>query len=230
MPMIAFIGVRISWLIAARNALFAALASSATSRASCASANRRAFWIRDPDVRRDRRQQPRVALAVASGFLDALHADHADRRGPTMIGTPRNERTGVPTIEPPRSWNASARLSSSGSRDLRISDVNPSPNARRRSAAPSCRPRCGTRTRSCPAASSSKRDVHDVRAEHLAEAVAETLDQRPEVELFGQRLADVVHDRHLGARSVVSPRTTGRSRARRSGCRRGSPRAGRRPR
>ena len=45
MPMIAFIGVRISWLIAARNALFAWLASSAASRASWASAKSRAFSI-----------------------------------------------------------------------------------------------------------------------------------------------------------------------------------------
>ncbi len=52
MPMTAFIGVRISWLIVARNALLASLALSACSRAasawaraSCASLNSRAFWI-----------------------------------------------------------------------------------------------------------------------------------------------------------------------------------------
>ena len=45
MPMTAFIGVRISWLIVARNALLASLAASAAARASCASLNRRAFWI-----------------------------------------------------------------------------------------------------------------------------------------------------------------------------------------
>ena len=44
-PMIAFIGVRISWLIAARNALFAWFASSAAAVASWASANSRAFSI-----------------------------------------------------------------------------------------------------------------------------------------------------------------------------------------
>ena len=37
MPMIAFIGVRISWLIEARNALFASFAASASSRARCSS-------------------------------------------------------------------------------------------------------------------------------------------------------------------------------------------------
>ena len=41
--MIAFIGVRISWLIAARKALLAAFAVSASSRASCAVAYRRAL-------------------------------------------------------------------------------------------------------------------------------------------------------------------------------------------
>ena len=45
MPITAFIGVRISWLIVARNALFASLAASAAARASCACLNRRAFWI-----------------------------------------------------------------------------------------------------------------------------------------------------------------------------------------
>ena len=48
MPITAFIGVRISWLIVARNELFASLAASAwRARASCvlASLNSRAFWI-----------------------------------------------------------------------------------------------------------------------------------------------------------------------------------------
>ena len=46
-PMTAFIGVRISWLIAARNALFAWLAPSAAAVASWASVKRRAFSMRD---------------------------------------------------------------------------------------------------------------------------------------------------------------------------------------
>ncbi len=52
MPMTAFIGVRISWLIVARNALLASFAASAwpraasaCARASCASWNSFAFWI-----------------------------------------------------------------------------------------------------------------------------------------------------------------------------------------
>jgi hypothetical protein len=45
MPITAFIGVRISWLMVARNALLASLAASAAARASLASLNRRAFWI-----------------------------------------------------------------------------------------------------------------------------------------------------------------------------------------
>ena len=45
MPMIAFIGVRISWLIEARNALFACVADSASSRARCSSLTYRAFSI-----------------------------------------------------------------------------------------------------------------------------------------------------------------------------------------
>ena len=42
-PITAFIGVRISWLIAARNVLFAAFAASAAARASCATAYSRAL-------------------------------------------------------------------------------------------------------------------------------------------------------------------------------------------
>ena len=42
-PMIAFIGVRISWLMVARNTLLASFAASASAFASCADANRRAL-------------------------------------------------------------------------------------------------------------------------------------------------------------------------------------------
>ena len=45
MPITAFIGVRISWLIVARNELLASLAASAAARASFVSLNRRTFWI-----------------------------------------------------------------------------------------------------------------------------------------------------------------------------------------
>jgi hypothetical protein len=45
MPMMAFIGVRISWLIVARKVLFDALAASAASLAFCVSSNSRAFSI-----------------------------------------------------------------------------------------------------------------------------------------------------------------------------------------
>ena len=45
MPITAFIGVRISWLIVARNELLASLAASAAARASWVSLNSRAFWI-----------------------------------------------------------------------------------------------------------------------------------------------------------------------------------------
>ena len=43
MPMTAFIGVRISWLIVARKALLASLAASAWARASCVCLKSRAF-------------------------------------------------------------------------------------------------------------------------------------------------------------------------------------------
>ena len=43
MPMIAFMGVRISWLMVARKALLASFAASAARRAACASSKSRAF-------------------------------------------------------------------------------------------------------------------------------------------------------------------------------------------
>jgi hypothetical protein len=45
MPMTAFIGVRISWLIVARKALLASLAASALARAASVSLKRRVFWM-----------------------------------------------------------------------------------------------------------------------------------------------------------------------------------------
>ncbi len=45
MPITAFIGVRISWLIVARKALLASFAVSAAARASWVCLNSRAFWI-----------------------------------------------------------------------------------------------------------------------------------------------------------------------------------------
>ena len=48
MPITAFIGVRISWLIVARNELFASFAASAAARASCACLNSLCFWLAVP--------------------------------------------------------------------------------------------------------------------------------------------------------------------------------------
>ena len=45
MPITAFIGVRISWLIVARKELLASLAASAAARASCVCRNSLAFCI-----------------------------------------------------------------------------------------------------------------------------------------------------------------------------------------
>ena len=91
MPITAFIGVRISWLIVARNELFASLAASAAARASCASWNSRALLQRDADVGGDRAEQPLIVGVVGAFDSRALHADHAERRaghadGHTEIG------------------------------------------------------------------------------------------------------------------------------------------------
>ena len=78
MPMTAFIGVRISWLIVARKALFASLAASAAARASCVSLNRRTFWIAITAW------SAKVCSRSISARVKALtgraeHRDHAER-------------------------------------------------------------------------------------------------------------------------------------------------------
>jgi len=62
------------------------------SRCRSTSAKRRAFWIANPDVGRDRCEQARVVLAEPSLLLDALDADHADRLAADEDRHPRYDR------------------------------------------------------------------------------------------------------------------------------------------
>ena len=83
MPMTAFIGVRISWLMVARKTLFDALAASATRRASSASAKSRALssamdasWAR-------RCEQIDVGLRERAAVRRcSRHAERSDDVGP----------------------------------------------------------------------------------------------------------------------------------------------------
>ena len=87
MPITAFIGVRISWLIVARNELLASLAASAAARASCACRNRRAFWIAITAWSAKVFEQREFLVGERPGRL-AHHADRARRRGPPRASAP----------------------------------------------------------------------------------------------------------------------------------------------
>ena len=104
MPITAFIGVRISWLIVARNALLASLAASAAARASCVSLEQARVLDRDHGLVgevsssaislsvngcggwRERRQwsrrrgPPRPSAPTTSEKLPSLAGHAADRR------------------------------------------------------------------------------------------------------------------------------------------------------
>ena len=71
MPMMPFIGVRISWLMLARNSLLARLASIALSRAAISSALSRAQLGR-PGFDRPLELAPGCASSVAVALLDLL--------------------------------------------------------------------------------------------------------------------------------------------------------------
>ena len=89
MPMTAFIGVRISWLIVARNELFASLAASAAARASRASWNSRAFCSATPTLAAivSSSRWSSVSYALSMRVLCTLMTPSVVP--PTRIGTPR---------------------------------------------------------------------------------------------------------------------------------------------
>ena len=64
MPMTAFIGVRISWLMVARNALFASFAASAAARASCASLEQPRVLDRDHRLVGEGLEQASISLSA----------------------------------------------------------------------------------------------------------------------------------------------------------------------
>ena len=98
MPITALSGVRISWLMAARNELLASFACSAAVRACPASSNRRAFWTATPILAAtvDSRRASASANRLSCFVLWTLMAPIA--WSPARMGTPRNERARVSTI------------------------------------------------------------------------------------------------------------------------------------
>ena len=153
---------------------------------------------RGADVRGDRRQQPSVRLAEPARLVDALDADRADR---LVADEDRHAevRLDATSRRPaaPISSNCSARLSSSGSRDRRIFEVRPSPRGNGVAAAPACRARPGTGSRSdrCRGRAARRRRCRPGTSSGSCSPVE--LDQLVEVELRRRRLADLVDDRQL---------------------------------
>ena len=115
-PSTPFIGVRISWLIVARNCDFICEASMAWSRASASSAAARSRSATRPSMRRDLLDE--VAGVLVGRHLVGEHHHHAghagavaDRDARPGCGSSRGRRAGRTTISPVR-WHSAA---SSGS-------------------------------------------------------------------------------------------------------------------
>ena len=77
MPMTAFIGVRISWLIVARKELFASLAASACGARLLRLGEEARVAQRDAHAGGDRDSRRWSAFVEDTFALRALHADHA---------------------------------------------------------------------------------------------------------------------------------------------------------
>ena len=194
--MIAFIGVRISWLVAARNALLAAFACSATSRASCASRNSRAFWIAAPTFAAIVESSRVSASPKRPPRSCALDADHADRLRPD---DDRHAEVGADG-RPDRAVESLERLLLvQQERGPALEDLRGQPVAvgeRLLRLLQSVFDVVGELDH--VGALIVQGHVDDVGLERLAQLVAEAFDQDVEPQLLGDRLADVVHDRQLG--------------------------------
>ena len=96
MPMIAFIGVRISWLMVARKALLAWLAASAAAWEFCACWNRRRVLNGDGRLlgKTDRKIQVGLSERSGRGFI-APHSQHTDH---PVAGFERREHGHFPLL------------------------------------------------------------------------------------------------------------------------------------
>ena len=224
--MIAFIGVRISWLVAARNALLAAFACSATSRASSASWNSRAFWIAAPTFAAIV-ESSRVSASPKSPRVLALDADHADRLRPDHDG---HTEVG-PDGRPDRAVESLERLLLvQQERGPALEDLRGQPDAVGERLLRLLQPVFDVVGElDHVGALIVQGHVDDVGLERRTQLVAEAFDQDVEPQLLGDRLADVVHDRQLGRvltrlleqpgvleRDAQAPRDGGRAGGRRS--------------
>ena len=98
MPMTAFIGVRISWLMVARNALLASLAASAAARASCVSLEQARVLDRDHRLVGEGLQQLDLLVGERPGRL-AHHAIEPMPRPSRISGTRARCRSADPLLQ-----------------------------------------------------------------------------------------------------------------------------------
>ncbi len=195
MPMTAFIGVRISWLIVARNELLASFAVSAAARASCASSKSIAFCSADADVGGDGFEQALVVVVVDALALGALHADHtlalaAHPDGHAEVRARRLANEAAAQFLPPF---AHVRVE-----DQRLAGFDDP--ARQSLAELQRKDRFAVLIGKVDHAGApvEQRHVGDVGVEHAADLVADERDQRIDVELVGELLRHGVHRRELG--------------------------------
>ena len=168
---------------------------------------------RHADVGRDRREQPGVGFAEAALLLDALDADDADSRVAdkdrhAQVGPHPGANRGLVLLELRRAVEQQrlARLEDPGRQPLAVRD---------RLLVPAL-PALVVVGEVDPARRPVvERDVGDVGLERLAHLLADELDQRVEVELRRERLADAVDRRELGHALARLVRRGERCRARR---------------
>ena len=169
---------------------------------------------RDADVGGDRRQQPRVGFAEPALLLDALDADDPDRR---VSDEDRHAQEGphrgadlpclvLLELRRPVEQQRLARLEDPGGQPLAVRD---------RRLVPALPALVVVGEVDPPGRPVVQRDVGDVGLERLAHLLADELDQRVEVELRRERLADAVHRCELGHALARLLDADERSRARR---------------
>ena len=126
MPMTAFIGVRISWLIVARKALLASLAASAAARASCACLEQPRVLDRDHRLVGEGLEQRDLLVAKRRGGWRIAYRSSRCRWPSQIIGASTCEYGPMPTCSAHRAaWSGAHRR-------------------------PTCRPRAAARPRRMP--------------------------------------------------------------------------------
>jgi hypothetical protein len=152
---------------------------------------------RNADVGRDRRQQAGVGFAEPALLIDALDADYADRR---VANEDRHAQERPHAgAKPRRLVLLEMRRAVEKKRLARLEDTGRQPLAVRDRSFLAALPALVVVDEVDPSRwSVVEGNIGDISLERLAHLLADELDQRVEVELRRERLADAVHGRELG--------------------------------